>query len=63
MSESDPRTRSCDLCGRDVDELELTSDSHPHGPNLMVCGSCIELDERLPPYEADVIEDGWEADR
>lgn len=61
----DPSTDKdrCELCGREVEGgLKLTHDGHPHGPNLMVGDCCIDLDERLPEYEADVIEQGWERD-
>ena len=43
MPETEPtETYECELCGGEVDELTLTSDSHPEGVNHLV-GECCAL--------------------
>ena len=39
MTNSQTETTTCELCGDGPAET-LTSDSHPEGPNYVVCEAC-----------------------
>ena len=40
MSDADGESYQCELCGRTVNGLTLTGDSHPEGPNHLVGRCC-----------------------
>jgi len=58
MTDTDT-TRECELCGESTDDLTLTADSHPEGPNLLACPKCDESNDNSPNQYAGT-EDGTE---